>query len=374
VILKGKYAIAKIFANKCDPSAIAQIVELLNQPFTEGATIRVMPDVHAGAGCTIGTTIKLAEGMDKIVPNLIGVDIGCGMLWKEIDLDEKDLPEIDEKIRASVPSGFSVREYPWTDIGIKHVDSLSFKPEELQTIRAEKSIGTLGGGNHFIEIAKSQNTGKYYLIIHSGSRGIGKIVADYHQRMAQKECVGAPRHLAFLTGDSSKEYQRDQGAMIGFAICNRDAIMEAIVEATDGVIDPMMYMLKRHTIHNYIEKKKTITIRKGAVSAKLEERILIPMNMGFGSLVCRGLGNEEWNCSAPHGAGRNFSRSEAKRQINIESFKESMSGIFSTSVNQSTIDESPMAYKNPLDIVSVIGETCEIVDVLNPVYNFKASE
>ena len=397
--LEGKYNTAKVYTDVVDQSAISQVIELLNQEFTAGRRIRMMPDIHAGAGCTIGTTMTIS---DKIVPNLVGVDIGCGMETAILKEDHIDLERLDAIIRERVPSGFEIRTSAHryagaVDLGklrcVKHVDLL----------RAEKSVGTLGGGNHFIE-ADRDDDGRLYLVVHSGSRHLGLEVANYYQeagwkaldhkddasterliaelkaagrqkeiqkeleRMKKTRYATVPKALAYVEGTLFDDYIHDMRIVQQFAEMNRRAIMDEIVNGMGLHMENSFV-----TIHNYIDTDAMI-LRKGAVSAKEGERLLIPINMRDGSLLCIGRGNEDWNYSAPHGAGRLMSRAQAKESFSVDEFRREMEGVYSTSVSRATLDECPMAYKGMEDIVKNIGPTAEIVSVIKPVYNFKAGE
>jgi RNA-splicing ligase RtcB len=397
--LNGKYTSAKVFTEIIDPSAISQIIELCNQPMSEGSHIRIMPDVHAGAGCTIGTTMKIS---DKVVPNLVGVDIGCGM--ETVKLKEKhiELQKLDKLIYEKIPSGFAIREKAH-----RYNDKIDLTElycyEHINPLRAERSIGTLGGGNHFIEADKGED-GSIYIIIHSGSRHLGVETAKYYQEEAYRLLNGSaqkdvdalvgkmksegkekqihaeitklkntkstsvPKHLAYCEGELFKQYIHDMKIVQQFAMLNRQAMMDEIIKGMHLHITEQFT-----TIHNYIDTD-TMILRKGAVSAEAGEKILIPINMRDGSLICTGKGNADWNCSAPHGAGRLMSRSQAKQSFTVSEFKKQMSGIYTTSVNAQTLDECPMAYKSIEDIVDNITDTVEINEIIKPIYNFKAGE
>ena len=396
--LQGKYASAKIFTDVVDQESISQVYNLLNQPYVQNSRIRMMPDIHAGAGCTIGTTMTIG---DQICPNLVGVDIGCGMETVRIREDRLDLPKLDKVIRQQIPAGFAIRSKPHRFAD--NVDLLSLHcGEHVQIEKAWLSIGTLGGGNHFIE-ADQDEDGQIYLVVHSGSRHLGLEIANYYQRegyrqlttytqeernaivaklkaegrekeiqktlkkLKAKSCP-VPKPLAYVEGELLKQYLHDMHIAQEFALWNRKAMMDVILRS-----------MKLHaeetftTIHNYIDVKNRI-LRKGAVSAQKGEKLLIPINMRDGSLICIGRGNEDWNWSAPHGAGRLMSRSEAKELFTVSEYKKQMDGIYTTSVNRSTLDECPMAYKGMDDIVSNIGPTADIVSIIRPIYNFKAGE
>ncbi|MCM1167442.1 MAG: RtcB family protein [Lachnospiraceae bacterium] len=396
--LQGKYGIANVYATIVENEAAAQIVELLNQPFVEGEHIAIMPDVHAGAGCTIGTTMTIT---DKVVPNLVGVDIGCGM--KTVKLKEKslDFNKLDEVIRNSVPSGSNIRSYRHKlaqTIDLKKLKCVNF----VNMNRAKLSIGTLGGGNHFIEVDKDDN-GNLYLVIHSGSRHLGVEVAKHYQNEAYKrlskpngeetskivnelkaagktqEIQSAlaaynnslqqiPKDLAYCEGDLFSDYIHDMKIVQEYAMLNRQAMAEEIINGIECHIDDEFT-----TIHNYIDIDNMI-LRKGAVSAQDGEILLIPINMRDGSLICKGKGNPDYNYSAPHGAGRLMSRSQAKRTLTAEEYRNEMQGVFTTTVGVGTIDEAPMAYKPLSAIIENLTDTVEIVNQIKPVYNYKASE
>lgn len=393
--LQGKYNTAKVFTDTVENEAISQIINLLNQEFVSGSKIRIMPDTHAGAGCTIGTTMTIA---DKVVPNLVGVDIGCGMETVLLEDTRVELQKLDKVIHAYVPAGFSIREkvHPYLDdidlAALRCVDNVNLN-------RAKLSLGTLGGGNHFIELDHDDN-GRLYLVVHSGSRNLGKQVAEHYQRAAARDLndkakemnkliadfkrqgreteiqtelkkLGVhkvDKNLAFCEGRLFDDYLHDMAIVQRYAELNRRAIVQEIVKQMKFKISDRFT-----TIHNYIDLDAMI-LRKGAISAKAGERVLIPMNMRDGSLICVGKGNPDWNCSAPHGAGRLMSRSAAKSSITLTQFKQSMQGVYSSTVNKSTIDEAPFAYKPMEEIVSNIGDTVEIINTIKPLYNFKAAE
>lgn len=397
--LNGKYNSAKVFTDVIDQGAISQIIELCNQPVSMNSNIAIMPDVHAGAGCTIGTTMTVT---DKIVPNLVGVDIGCGM--ETVKLKEKhiELQKLDKLIYEKIPSGFDVR-----DKAHRYNDKICLTDlycyEHINPIRAERSIGTLGGGNHFIEADKGED-GSIYIVIHSGSRHLGVETAKYYQEEAYKRLNGSskkdidelivrmksdgmekqiqseitklkntkftdvPKHLAYCEGELFEQYIHDMKIVQQFAMLNRQAMMDEIIKGMH------LHVAEQFTtIHNYIDTE-TMILRKGAVSAQAGEKLLIPINMRDGSLICTGKGNPDWNCSAPHGAGRLMSRSKAKQSFTVSEFKKQMNGIYTTSVNAQTLDECPMAYKSIDDIIGNIGDTAEINEIIKPVYNFKAGE
>ncbi|MDE6889986.1 MAG: RtcB family protein [Eubacterium sp.] len=398
LILKGKYNEAKIFADTADEASVAQVRLLLDQEFTAGSKIRMMPDIHAGAGCTIGTTMTVT---DRLVPNLVGVDIGCGM--ETVVLKEKhlELQKLDKLIYEKIPSGFQVRESTHPYFEQTALEEL-YCWKHIHKERAEKSLGTLGGGNHFIEVDQDEQ-GVNYLVIHSGSRHLGVEVAEYYQQEGYKALNGStkkdidklieefkaqgrqkeiqksiverkqmvrtdvPKNLAYVSGELFDQYIHDMKIVQDYARLNRLAMLREIVKGM------RLHLTDQFTtIHNYIDTE-TMILRKGAVSAKKGERLLIPVNMRDGSLICVGKGNADWNESAPHGAGRLMSRSAARQSFTVSEFKKQMSGIYSTSVNQETLDECPMAYKAMDDIVKHLSDTAAIEKVIRPIYNFKAS-
>ena len=399
IILNGKYNSAKVFTDNIEQDAIAQIIAFCSQPMSEGAQIRIMPDVHAGAGCTIGTTMTIT---DKVIPNLVGVDIGCGM--ETVRLKEKhiELQKLDKLIFEKIPSGFAIREKPHR-YGEKIDLTELYCYKHIDFLRAEKSIGTLGGGNHFIEADKGED-GSIYIVIHSGSRHLGVETAKFYQNEAYRrlnksgdkeaaeliarlkaegrekqiqselkkltntKTTSVPKHLAYCEGELFDQYIHDMKIVQKFAMLNRQAMMDEIIKGMHLHVEEQFT-----TIHNYIDTDKMI-LRKGAVSAEAGERLLIPINMRDGSLLCTGKGSAEWNFSAPHGAGRLMSRSEAKQSFTVSEFKKQMKGIYTSTVSVSTLDECPMAYKPIEDIVNNIGDTVTVNEIIKPIYNFKAGE
>ena len=397
--LNGKYNSATVYTDLIDQGAVAQIIELCDQPMSEGARIRIMPDVHAGAGCTIGTTMTIT---DKVVPNIVGVDIGCGM--ETVKLKEKhiELQKLDKLIYEKIPSGFAVRSKVHRYSEKIDLTEL-YCYEKINADRALASIGTLGGGNHFIEADKGED-GSIYIVIHSGSRHLGVETAKYYQNEAYRrlnkssdkeknelierlkaegkqkqikaelkklentKTTSVPKHLAYCEGELFEQYIHDMKIVQQFAMLNRQAMMDEIIKGMHLHVTEQFT-----TIHNYIDTENMI-LRKGAVSAQAGEKLLIPINMRDGSLICVGKGNPEWNFSAPHGAGRLFSRSQAKQSFTVSEFKKQMQGIYTTSVSEQTLDECPMAYKSLDDIAGNIGDTAEIIEVIKPIYNFKAGE
>jgi len=367
VELTGKFNTAKVFTDTAEQSAITQIEHLLDQEFIAGSKIRVMPDAHAGMGCTIGTTMTIT---DKVVPNLVGVDIGCGMETVLLKDKRVDLTQFDKAIHQHVPAGFNTRKerHHYVD----EIDLAALRcAEHVDLNRASLSIGTLGGGNHFIELDKDDD-GLIYLVVHSGSRNLGKQVCDYYQKVAADSLgrtgKGADRVLAYLEGALVDDYLHDMAIIQYYADINRKAIVKELEKRVKFKIAEQFT-----TIHNYIDLDSMI-LRKGAISALKGERMLIPMNMRDGSLICVGKGNEDWNCSAPHGAGRLMSRTAAKERITLTQYEKAMEGIYSSTINRSTIDEAPFAYKPMEEIIANIGDTADIVKAIKPLYNFKAAE
>lgn len=396
--IKGKVNTALCYAKVVEEEAIGQIRRMCDYEFTEGSRIRIMPDVHAGKGCTIGTTMTVR---DKVVPNIVGVDIGCGMYTVNLGKGEIDFEKVDEAAHY-IPSGMNI----WEGRQEK------FDLQELRCYRSlkntkwlERSLGTLGGGNHFIEIDRAGD-GTNYLVIHTGSRNLGKQVAEIYQQLAidlnkgketyfqqrdeiirtykeqgrrneiqkaleeiswNKREATMPEDLCFLYGQYFEDYMHDVEICQRFARRNREKIAEVILART-GMARGEAF----HTIHNYIDTKEMI-LRKGAIAAHEGEKVLIPINMRDGSVLAVGKGNPEWNYSAPHGAGRIMSRSKAKAELNMEEYKESMAGVYTTSVNEATLDEAPMAYKSLEDIIDVIRESVDVIEVMKPIYNFKAN-
>ena len=394
----------KIFTSNIEQEAIDQINTLLNQPAFENCKVRIMPDVHAGAGCVIGFTADLG---DKVIPNIVGVDIGCGMLTVKLHPTEIDFEKLDKVIREKIPYGRNVHEGRIPG-GYSDIQNLYCYRNLKDTKRLERSLGTLGGGNHFIEV-DVDDEGNYYLVVHTGSRNLGKQVANYYQNLAielmsgkdelyakqaklieeykaqgrRKEIQAAikelrhqfnpnplniPKELCYLTSEYRDQYLHDMRICQEFADAHRRQIASIIMSAMNWYSEDMW-----QTIHNYIEFG-TNMVRKGAISAKAGERVLIPINMRDGCIIGIGKSNEDWNCSAPHGAGRIMSRNKAREIVSLDEFKDCMDGIFTTSVCVDTLDEAPMVYKPMDEIVENIKDTVEIEKIIKPVYNFKASE
>lgn len=397
----------KIFTKNIEPEAFHQINTLMNQPAFKDCKVRIMPDVHAGAGCVIGFTANLG---DKVIPNIVGVDIGCGMLTTCLGDVDIDFEKLDNVIRSKIPSGREIHEE--SVVSFDDIKNLRCYDKLKNTDRFERSIGTLGGGNHFIEIDvddSSIGNGFKYLIIHTGSRNVGKQVAEYYQKLAidsifsnyrlhemqeqliseykehhreneiqaaiqelkrdfKHDTYGISKELCFLTGSLRDDYLHDMSICQQLASLNRATIKDIILSEME-----LGGYHSFETVHNYIEFDSNI-VRKGAISAKEDELLLIPINMRDGCIIGLGNGNADWNYSAPHGAGRIMSRNKARETISLDEFKKSMDGIFTTSVSESTIDESPMAYKPIDEIVSNIQDTVQIIKVIKPIYNFKAGE
>lgn len=382
----------KVFAETFENEACEQVRKLADFEPYQNSKIRIMPDSHAGKGCTIGTTMTIT---DKVTPNLVGVDIGCGMLVVELQERNVDLEKLDAIIHDFIPSGFNVHDEPLKDFAwFTDLRCLSHVDQE----RALRSIGSLGGGNHFIEVDKGED-GRLFLVIHSGSRNLGVGVCNYYQNLAYDRLTNMvdrkneliqrlksqgrekdinselrklqrpeiSRELAYLEGKDFGDYINDMEIVQRFASLNRMTIAELILEYMGLHVADVF-----ETVHNYIDIKNMI-LRKGAVSARKDERFIVPINMRDGSLICIGKGNEDWNCSAPHGAGRLMSRSKAKEIISMNEYKDAMNGIYTTSVNDATIDEAPQVYKPIEEIMKAIKPTADIVEVVKPIYNFKAN-
>ena len=399
--IKGKVNTALCYAKVVEEEAIEQIRRMCDYAIAEDSKIRIMPDVHAGKGCTIGTTMTIT---DKVVPNVVGVDIGCGMYTVNLGKDDVDFEKLDEAAHF-IPSGREVWEgrqerFDLTDLHCYR--------ELKDAKRLARSLGTLGGGNHFIEIDEATD-GTKYLIIHSGSRNLGKQVAELYQKLAinlnrgygeylkkmdeiissykeqgrrseiqsalkqlqwqvYESPVSIPEDLCYLEGKYLEDYLHDVDICQVFARRSREKMAEIILERTR-----MNGCDAFHTIHNYIDTDEMI-LRKGAIAAHKGKRVLIPINMKDGSILAIGKGNPEWNYSAPHGAGRIMSRTKVKNELNLDEYKQAMKGIYTTSANENTLDEAPMAYKSQESIIDVIRESVDIIDVMKPIYNFKASE
>ena len=398
--ITGTHNTAKVFIDTIDETAREQIRTMCSQDYLADSRIRIMPDTHAGKGCTIGTTMTLHG---RVAPNMVGVDIGCGMEVAVLEEKQLDLEALDRLIYAAIPAGMEVRGQPHPYL--EEIDLRALRCfGEINEHRARHSIGTLGGGNHFIEVDRDDE-GVLYLVVHSGSRHLGTEVAEWYQREGYRALSGGSQRqieeliaalksagrseeiegrireiktrrpagavapeLAYVEGALFDDYIHDMKLTQQFAVLNRKAMVDVILEGM-GLHAVDIFT----TIHNYIDTDAMI-LRKGSVSAKAGEKLLIPINMRDGSLICIGKGNEEWNCSAPHGAGRLMSRRAALNTLSMDEFQKEMVGIYSTCVVPDTLDESPMAYKSMDEIVSQIRPTAEIVERIRPVYNFKASD
>lgn len=399
--IKGNKNTAICYAKVIEDGAVQQIRRMCDYELAEGSRIRIMPDVHAGKGCTIGTTMTVT---DKVCPNIVGVDIGCGMYTVQLADKNLDFERMDEACHY-IPSGMNVWEGRQEKFDLSDLRSYRSLKD---TKRLGRSLGTLGGGNHFIEVDRSID-GTFYLVIHSGSRNLGKQVAEHYQQLAidlhagkedyyirrdeiirsykeegrkseiqqalktlEKEYTAknpdVPEDLCWLHGSFLEDYLHDVEICQQFARRSREKMAEILLERTG-----MTAVSSFHTIHNYIDTREMI-LRKGAIAAHAGEKVLIPINMRDGSVIATGKGNPEWNYSAPHGAGRVMSRAAARASVNLEEYRKSMEGIYTTSVNKNTIDEAPMVYKSLEDIIGVISESVDIVDIMKPVYNFKAAD
>jgi tRNA-splicing ligase RtcB len=410
-IINGEYNSAKVFTDKIEQSAKDQIKTLCDQEFVKDTQIRIMSDVHAGSGCVIGFTMAIK---DKVVPNLLGVDISCGVLVFNLGKIDIDLPTMNYRIRNEIPSGRNIHE--GAVVRMPELSTLKCYRELKDTSKFERSLGSLGGGNHFIEIDVNPSDGITYIVIHSGSRNLGHQVATYYQKLAIDLCKGKdkyfeekdnliksykaagrkteihkalkdleaeynnlttniPEDLCYLSGKYLDNYLHDVKICQDYARLNRYTMGKYIIEKILGldIINDVPDMFE--TVHNYIDFSGEVPIlRKGAVSAKEGEILIIPMNMRDGSLICKGKGNPDWNYSAPHGAGRLMSRTAARNTLDMVSYAESMSSIYTTSVCEGTLDEAPGAYKPMAEIVERIGDTVEIISHIKPIYNFKATD
>lgn len=392
-----KYKNAKVFTDDIEDYAWEQVIEISDQDFMKNSKIRIMPDCHGGTGCVVGFT---ANFLDKIVPNLVGVDIGCGIRCVEISDHDIDLEKLDDVVHKYVPSGFSVRSTKAENLNlVGNLDSLTISDCPINWNRINLSLGTLGGGNHFIELDKGKNS--YYLVVHSGSRNLGVQVAKYHQSKAIEQCknnkyelskiindlksqkrfkeiestiknykeshISPKNELCYVSGYDMNAYLNDMRIAQRFAYYNRKTML-------DIIMDHMGWseLSSFDSIHNYIDLDHMI-IRKGATPAYKGQKLIIPLNMRDGSIIGVGKGNEDWNYSAPHGAGRCMSRTQARNELSIDDYVNTMSGVYSTSVNPTTIDEAPMAYKPSQEIIDLVRDTIDIQEIIKPVYNFKAN-
>lgn len=396
----------KIFATTIEQEAVSQVYRLAGQANFRDAKIRIMPDAHAGAGCTIGFTADLG---DKVVPNLVGVDIGCGMLVANIGNIDLDLAKLDKVIRETIPSGCDVNIKQGTRVYFEKMEDMVMYKHLRNMDHLQSSIGSLGGGNHFLEIDVDED-GNKYIVIHSGSRNLGQQVCKHYQKLAIEQCNSytkqikeeikstiaqlkaegrqkessaaikaikekynridkVPTDLCYLVGDLRQDYLHDMKICQEFAWQNRLEMLRRILKGMKikNVVEQWQ------TVHNYIDFTDNI-IRKGAIRCNAGEKVIIPLNMRDGSIIAIGKGNTDWNNSGPHGAGRLMSRSAAKESLSMDDFRRSMEGIFTTCVNRGTIDESPMAYKNAQEIIDGIAPTADVVNIIKPIYNFKATE
>ena len=410
----------KIFTDNVEESAVGQIKQLLSIDVFSNCKIRIMPDVHAGAGCVIGFTGDLG---DKVIPNIVGVDIGCGILVQPFRcLKDIDFHALNEFILKAIPSGRNHRSEEYLPLSQKYMDRYSEAKNIIRQIRCyrelkdvkrlDKSIGTLGGGNHFIELDKDEQ-GMYFLVVHTGSRNLGKQVAEIYQKLAVKCQSGwaemmkeqnrliaeykqlgkkdelqevirklhnsfkmckpiIPAELSYLEGRYREDYFHDMRLCQQWAVINRKLIVDLLLDflVKDGYVDVANESFE--SVHNYIGDDNII--RKGAISARTGEKCIIPMNMRDGSLICIGKGNEDWNFSAPHGAGRVMSRSQALKLIDMNEFTQTMKGIYSETITEATKDESPMVYKPINEIIDNIVDTVDVMNIIKPIFNFKAAE
>lgn len=396
IIIKGTYGEAKVFTDNVEPEAIEDIKRILNSPMAINSNMRIMPDVHKGASFPIGTTMKIT---DKVIPNGVSVDIGCGMLVQKLDVKNVDFEKLDKIIHKYVPSGFNVNHKPHRFTTQIDLTQLKCYPYLKNTDKLVLGLGSLGGGNHFLELNRDDEE-NVYLVIHTGSRNLGKQIAEYYQNEAYKSLsdvgskkkeliaklkaegrtkdinvelakikpVEVEKALAYCEGKLMEDYLYDMRIAQEYARLNRKAIADTIQCGMKWNI-----LEEFETVHNYIDLDAMI-LRKGAVSAKKGEMLIIPISPAYGSLICIGKGNEDWNCSAPHGGGRAMSRKAAKEKFTPEDFENAMSGIFTTTISLDTVDECPMAYKDPNEIIKNIKNTVDIIKRIVPIYNFKGSE
>ncbi len=377
--IDGKYGSAIVFADNVEEGAYAQIENLVDHPIAKDAHIRIMPDVHSGIGCVIGFTAKLGE---IVVPNLIGVDIGCGVLafrYRGLKLSKSDFKQMDAIIKKEIPVGTKIRSFfssyvPRVCQRYLGIDFYEFEKGLRRVVKRTEqdityvlnSLGTLGSGNHFIEIDKSD--GSVYFVVHSGSRNFGLNVANYHQKRARSLCKApVPKGMEYLKGSEAKEYMEDMKIAQQYAQINRYTIMATIIDNLLGS-EPHEII---ESVHNYISFKDRI-VRKGAISAHRGEKLLIPFNMAYGTLIGVGKGNKEWNLSAPHGAGRRMSRKQAMKRLSVKEFRKQMEDVYSSCVGKKTLDESPMAYKDVDEVLRYLPETVDLLEIAKPIYNFKA--
>lgn len=376
MLIKGKYTTAQVYTTKNVETAIedyaaSQIQALCDQPINEGCQIAVMPDVHAGIVGTIGYTQTVGKA---IIPNVVGIDIGCGMTLARVKGRIKDFQKLDTVIREKVPAGFAIR-----DDALRMADEIDLSEmhcyKNIQADKAYRSIGTLGGGNHFIEVDQGED-GDFYLVIHSGSRHLGIEVTNFYinqgEKVLKEKGCSVPHETTYLEGQLMQEYLEDLQIVQKYADINRQAILAEVIKGMKWKVQDTY-----SCIHNYVESADTTftgtpIIRKGAISAKAGEKVIIPVNMQAGIILGTGLGNDAWNQSAPHGAGRLYKRSAVKEHFTVSQFKKAMQGIYSTCIDEGTLDEAPFAYRCMDDILEVIGETVCVDQIIRPIYNFKA--
>lgn len=380
ITIEGKYTNAKIFTTNNEATAIEQyaldqLQMLCDNETSAGCTIRVMPDVHPGKVGTIGLTMTIG---DKVMPNLVGIDIGCGMTIAQIEGRKVEFQKLDKVIQENIPVGFKIRNKVLPRAEKFNLELLKCY-KHIREQRAKQSLGTLGGGNHFIEVDKD-NDGNLYVVVHSGSRNLGKEVTEYYINRGYNELkekgIDIPYELTYLEGETLKDYINDLYIVQKFASLNRDIIIDEILKGMKW-----KYTGYYECIHNYIDGsiRTTVTfgapmIRKGAISAVFGEPVIIPINMRDGIILGTGLGNKDWNYSAPHGAGRIMKRTDIKNNHTVSEFKSNMKGIYSSCINKDTLDEAPFAYRNIDDIIEVIGETVNVDKILTPIYNYKAGK
>ena len=365
--LAGKYATADIFLDQVDNNVISQTINILNHPMMKDASVKLMPDAHLGSGVPIGFTAKLADDCDMIAPDLVGVDISCGVLSYNLGKIDVDYPDLDDFVKTNIPAGFNVRSKVSKRIPTKTLEAIEKitvkmgTPERIE--RNFKSLGSLGGGNHYIELSKDENKNRH-LTIHSGSRNFGLSICTFYNRKAEDKTVG----IKTISGELRKEYLEDMKEAQVFASLNREIMIKDIIEDYFGLDSESLDFV--HSIHNYYDFDDN-TIRKGATPARKDEDLIIPFNMSFGSVLGIGKGNADWNNSAAHGAGRKMGRGAAKKRLHMNEFKKKMEGIYSSCVTKRFLDEAPDAYKKPNTILENLGETMDVVNFLKPVYNFK---
>ena len=370
-ILNGKYASAKIFTETMEEYALSQLQMLVDHPVFQGSQIRIMPDVHPGKVGTIGFTATVTE---RILPSVVGNDIGCGMTLAKLKHPRKEFQKLDVVIREAVPSGVSLRKRPHRFCADFDLAQL-LCAEHMNVDRTARSLGTLGGGNHFIELDQDEN-GDLYVVIHSGSRHLGTAVMEYYltagQKYLKKQGSDVPYEWTYLEGGLMADYIHDVEIVQKFAQLNREAILDELAKGMQWKLSDT------HTCaHNYIDSDGSVSdgkmvIRKGAISARKGEKVIIPINMRDGVILGSGLGNEDWNCSAPHGAGRVMKRQEVMSSFTVAQYKKEMKGVYSSCIGKGTLDEAPFAYRSMEQIAEAIAETVNIDKILKPVYNFKA--